>query len=325
MVNTLYGFIADAEMPYFACFRKPTSTSLMLTYPVPPFTTIIGMIANALGISRPVYFEGIFKLQELLWLNMRPLLLSGRPSRETVRMLKLLADDLEQALANLVEAFRIETDESFIRVRELIRRAIQASERPRRPYFTQALTQVFEGLGKSLSQQQAAEICDRLLREFKKTSRGKLVAFPSSPMHKYFLVHPSFRFFVASENGDAINEIVDALRHPKRPLYLGQSDDMVVVKVVWQGEIFPTESDLAWAILVGTRIGDRQPVELLRLPLAFAGERQVLYSPLLSLPAQFPFHLANPEPMWRFGEETVPLICIREAMQNAVVGEAGGN
>jgi CRISPR-associated protein Cas5h len=250
MVNTLYGFIADAEMPYFACFRKPTSTSLMLTYPVPPFTTVVGMIANALGVPRPAYFEGIAKLQELLWLNLRPLLPLSRPSREMAKILKLVGEVREQ----------------------------------RQP-----------------------------------------TSFPSSPMHKYFLVRPSFRFFVASEDGDVINEIVDVLRHPKRPLYLGQSDDMVVVKVVWQGELFPTESDLAWAILVGTRVSDRQPVELLRLPLAFASERQVLYSPLLSLPARFPFHLANPEPMWRFGEETVPLICIREAMQNAVVGEAGGN
>jgi hypothetical protein len=297
----------------------------MLTYPVPPFTTVVGMIANALGISRPVYFEGIAKLQELLWLNLRPLLLSGRPSRETVRMLKLLADDLEQALANLVEVFRIETDESFIRVRELIRRAIQASERPRRPYFTQALTQVFEGLGKSLSQQQAAEICDRLLREFKKTSRGKLVAFPSSPMHKYFLVRPAFRFFVASEDKEAIGEVTDALRRPKRPLYLGQSDDMVVVKVVWQGEVSPTESDEAWAMLIGAWVSEGQPVELLCLPLAFATERQTLYSPLLSLPTQFPFRLPRSEPMWRFGEETVPLICLREAMRDAAVREAGGS
>jgi hypothetical protein len=35
--SMLYGCIADAEMPYFACFRKPTSTSLVLTYPCPAF------------------------------------------------------------------------------------------------------------------------------------------------------------------------------------------------------------------------------------------------------------------------------------------------
>jgi CRISPR-associated protein Cas5h len=250
MVNALYGFIADAEMPYFVCFRKPTSTSLMLTYPVPPFTTVVGMIANALGVPRPAYFEGITKLQELLWLNLRPLLPLGRPSREMAKILKLVGEVREQ----------------------------------RQP-----------------------------------------TSFPSSPMHKYFLVRPAFRFFVASEDGDAIHEIVNALRHPKRPLYLGQSDDMVVVELIWQGKVLPTESNQAWAMLVGVQVSDGQSVELLRLPLAFASERRILYSPLLSLPAQFPFRLPCPEPMWRFGEETVPLICIREAMQNAVVGEAERN
>jgi CRISPR-associated protein Cas5h len=250
MEKLLHGFIADAEMPYFACFRRPTSTSLMLTYPVPPFTTVVGMIANALGISRPVYFEGIAKLQEILWLNLRPTASLQRPSRELAKILKLVGEVREQ----------------------------------RQP-----------------------------------------TSFPSSPMHKYFLVRPAFRFFVASEDKEAIGEVTGALRRPKRPLYLGQSDDMVVVKVVWQGEVSPTESDEAWAMLIGAWVSEGQPVELLRLPLAFATERQTLYSPLLSLPTQFPFRLPRSEPMWRFGEETVPLICLREAMRDAAVREAGGS
>ena len=250
MADVLYGFVADAEMPYFACFRKPTSTRLMLTYPVPPFTTIVGMIANALGVSRPQYFECIAELQKLLWLNLRPITPSQRPSRELAKILKLVGEEREQ----------------------------------RQP-----------------------------------------TSFPSSPMHKYFLIRPAFRFFVASENKEAISEIAAALRQPQRPLYLGQSDDMVVVEVVWQGEVSPTESDQAWAMLIGARENDGQSVELLRLPLAFASERQLLYSPLLSLPTWFPFQLPSPEPMWRFGNETVPLICIREAMKDAVAGETGGN
>jgi CRISPR-associated protein Cas5h len=247
--SRLYGFIADAEMPYFACFRKPTSTSLVLTYPVPPFTTIIGMVANALGYSRPNYFEGIAKLQEVLWLNLRPLTPVQRPSRELAKILKLVGEAREQ----------------------------------RKP-----------------------------------------TSFPSSPMYKYFLVRPTFRLFVASEDNDTVMEIVEALRHPNRPLYFGQSDDMVTVEVKWQGEVLPTQSDQAWALPIGAREGTHQPVELLRLPLAFAHERQVVYSPLLSLPADFPFRLPHPEPMWCFGEEgeTVHLICVREEVRNATVGEA---
>lgn len=250
MADVLHGFIADAEMPYFACFRKPTSTSLLITYLVPPFTTIIGMIANALGVSRPIYFESIKWLQEILWLNLRPLMPIQRPSRELTKILKLVGEVREQ----------------------------------RQP-----------------------------------------TSFPSSPMHKYFLVRPAFRFFVASEDTKAIPEIADALRHPKRPLYLGQSDDMVVIQVVWQGEVVRTNSDKAWAMLLGVRGSKEQSVELLRLPLAFKSERRLIYSPLLSLPSYFPFRLPRPEAMWRFGEETAPLISVSEAMRNADSREAGGN
>lgn len=251
MVDILHGLMVDAEMPYFACFRRPTSTSLIVTYPVPPFTTVVGMIANALGVSRPAYFEGITKLQEVLWLNLRPIEPPYRPSRESVKILKLVGEERE---------------------------------------------------------------------------RRQLTSFPSSPMHKYFLVRPAFRFFIASEEKETIEKIADALRHPQRPLYLGQSDDMVVVDVVWQGEVLRVNSDQGWAMLVGVYASRDQPVELLRLPLAFKSEREMIYSPLLSLPAQFPFRLPCCELMWRFNEETVPLICIRkEVTRNAGVGEAGGD
>jgi len=45
------GIIIRCEVLYFVTFRKPASTSLILTYPIPPFTTIRGMIANALGLG----------------------------------------------------------------------------------------------------------------------------------------------------------------------------------------------------------------------------------------------------------------------------------
>ncbi|MCX7969391.1 MAG: CRISPR-associated protein Cas5 [Armatimonadetes bacterium] len=242
MLRNLYGFIVDAETPYFACFRKPASTSVMLTYHVPPFTTVIGMIANALGISRPEYLEGIKWLQNKLWLNLRPLTPIFRPSRELAKILKLVGEERKE----------------------------------RRP-----------------------------------------TSFPSSPMHKYFLLRPSYRFFVASKDDEAIDKIVNALRCPERPLYLGQSDDMVVVTVVWKGMVEQVMSQQAWGLVRGSHEGNGQRVELLRLPIGFESERKPLLSPLLTLPSQFPFQLPEPEPLWRFDEETVHLFNASEVMENA--------
>lgn len=242
MQGKLFGFIADLEVPYFACFRMPMSTSVILTYPVPPFTTIIGMIANALGISRPDYFKGISWLQRVLWLNLRYIMPFQRPSYELAKVLKMKKEE--------------------------------GRERPVR------------------------------------------ARFPSSPMYKYFLVKPSYRLFVACENYEVAERIIEALNYPKRPLYLGQSDDMVVVTVVWSGEVEQVKSQEAYGLLQGLYEGERQQVEVLRLPIGFEDKDRVIFSPLLSLPSQFPFKLPEPEPLWCFSGETVHLFNADEVLRN---------
>lgn len=238
MSQILHGFVVDLEMPYFACFRKPASTSVILTYPVPPFTTVLGMMANALGVPRSAYTEAMAWLQATLRLNLRPLGRLERPFRELARILKLVGEE-------------------------------RGEHRP--------------------------------------------TSFPSSPMHKYLLPQPAYRIFVASDDADAIAEVAEALGAPKRPLYLGQSDDMVTVTVVWRGAVVPCKGNRAWALVRGFRQANGRRAELLRLPLAFEGERRLLYSPLLTLPSEFPLELPQAEPMWQFGDETVELLGIGDA------------
>jgi len=237
MNTKLYGCITDLEVPYFACFRRPASTSVILTYPVPPFTTILGLIANALGVPRPAYTAMISWLQETLRLNLRPLQPLERPNRELAKILKLVGEAREERLPT---------------------------------------------------------------------------SFPSSPMHKYFLARVSYRGYLAASDTDEIDKIADALRRPKRPLYLGQSDDLVIVTISWQGEVFEVESDRAWGLVPGVHKADGQRVEVLKLPLAFEGERALKYTPVVSLPERFPLRLKEPMSMWRFGEETVPLFPLEE-------------
>jgi CRISPR-associated protein Cas5h len=79
----MYGLTIDLECPYFGCFRHPTSTSLILSYPVPPYTTIRGLLANALGLARNDFY-----LQDKLAIGMRPLRWE-RATRELCKILKL--------------------------------------------------------------------------------------------------------------------------------------------------------------------------------------------------------------------------------------------
>ena len=77
------GFSFELEAPYFSTFRVPTSTSLILTYSIPPFTTIRGLISNALGLPRDD-----LTIQDKVKLGIMPLKL-GEKNVEMAKILKL--------------------------------------------------------------------------------------------------------------------------------------------------------------------------------------------------------------------------------------------
>jgi len=68
---------------YFTSFRKPTSTSLILTYAIPPYTTIRGILSNALGLKRDD-----MTVQDWFMIGIRPEN-NGDKSREISKILKL--------------------------------------------------------------------------------------------------------------------------------------------------------------------------------------------------------------------------------------------
>jgi CRISPR-associated protein Cas5, N-terminal domain len=228
---TKYGLTMDLESPYFACFRQVAATSVVLTYPVPPFTTILGMLLNALGVHYARYEAERQRLQEALRFNLRPLEPLGRPQRELAKLLKLVGEGRK--------------------------------EEGKRP-----------------------------------------VDFPSSPVRKSFLVRPAYRVYLASESQTIVQELEEALRRPARPLYLGGSDDMVIVNLRWIGEVKQAEGREVWGLLPGMYEG----CELIRLPLAFQTGRDLAPPPLLALPRRFPFALPEPRPLAFFESEGVILL-----------------
>ena len=228
---TKYGLTVDLESPYFACFRQVAATSVVLTYPVPPFTTILGMLLNALGVHHAHYETERQRLQEALRFNLRPLESPGRPQRELAKLLKLVGEGRK--------------------------------EEGKRP-----------------------------------------VDFPSSPVRKSFLVRPAYRVYLASGSQTIVQELGEALRRPARPLYLGGSDDMVIVNLRWIGEVKQAEGREVWGVLPGIYEG----CELIRLPLAFRSGRDLAPPPLLALPRRFPFQLPEPQPLAFFESEGVILL-----------------
>lgn len=64
--------------------------------------------------------------------------------------------------------------------------------------------------------------------KFKPSPGTPSTSYPSAPMFKEYLVKPHYEIFVGGEN-DIIKKIHTALICPQRPLYLGQSDDLVEI------------------------------------------------------------------------------------------------
>jgi CRISPR-associated protein Cas5h len=220
----MLGAKIQLTLPYFACFRPPKSTSLILTHPVPPFTTLIGLLGNAKGIHWLDYRQFAEKAERLLMMNIRPLELD-KSQREITKLLKL-----------------------------------KKGER----------------------------------------GTGRITSFPSSPMYRYFLVRPAYMLYLASENEDFLRDLLFSLRNPFRPLYLGQSDDMVIVDIVWDGEVKRGKGKEVWGMVFGLYEG----CEYIAYPLTYVEKER---PPIFSLPQRFPFTLNFPLELYFFQDEGVPL------------------
>jgi len=83
----MWGLKFRLEGVYFTTFRKATTTSLILSYSIPPFTTIRGLISNALGLQRDD-----LQVQEWMKIGIKPLHFSDK-SREMAKILKLKGED----------------------------------------------------------------------------------------------------------------------------------------------------------------------------------------------------------------------------------------
>ncbi len=194
----MLGLKFRVDCPYFTTFREPTSTSLILTYLIPPYTTIRGMISNALGLPRDD-----LRVQEWFKIGIRPL--NFEKCREMAKILKL------------------------------------------------------KGTGKNYQR-----------------------TFPSSPMFREFLVEPSYEIFLVEDN-ERIKEVYLALLDPKRPLYLGGSDDLVDIEVFEPIEVREVEVNEVRSVVEGVYEGcvvQKVPYKFVRVRRTFSIEYKIVSIPV---------------------------------------------
>jgi len=217
------GLILDVEILYFSTFRKPGSTSLILTYSIPPFTTVRGMLSNALGLQRDDY-----SLQEEVKIGVA-VMDFGFKNAEMAKILKL-----------------------------------------------------------------------------KENKNHPIRDYPSAPMFREYIVNPKYRIYLGG-NKDIVKRIYEALKSPERPLYLGQSDDIVDVNLSLPVDIDETESGQIDSIIDELMIPN-STIE--KIPYKFHKEKEkynVEYK-LVSIPKKLPIILPHKRKVYRFVDKNVQML-----------------
>lgn len=170
------------ETPYLVNFRKPFSTITILSYPFPPYTTVRGLLANALGLGD-------------LW--------TARDSYN------IELDDLKISLKplNVPEHFQ-----DMVLMKKL---KPPADSRKRKN-----LMKKLEGNDFDLD---ALDETERRLYE-----RMRIPQNTSAPFVKEFITPIACIIYVLGDT-EKLNELKEALGDPIRPLYIGGSDDFVII------------------------------------------------------------------------------------------------
>lgn len=163
------------ETPYLANFRNPFSTITILSYSFPPYTTVRGLLANALGLERDDY-----SLQEKYEISLKPLNMPERT--QDIVLMKKLKSNLSSKEGDLLEKLeKSGGDTSILNDDEL---------------------KAFSGL--------------------------KYIRSTSAPFVKEFITQIECVIYVLGDTKD-LTDLRFALEDPARPLYIGASDDFVVI------------------------------------------------------------------------------------------------
>jgi len=186
------------ETPYLVNFRKPFSAITILSYPFPPYTTIRGLLANALGLG----------------------------DLETGR------DDYNQQLADLQISLKpVSTPERFQDMVLMKKLKPPADSKKRKELMNK-----LEEHGFNL------DILDKKERELYEWMR--IPQSTSAPFIKEYITPIKCLVYVLGETKDLL-ALKNALENPTRPLYIGGSDDFVVITLLDEKpiEVAETESD----------------------------------------------------------------------------------
>lgn len=247
---------ADLEVPFWCSFSEYGTVNIRPTYPFPPPTTLFGLIQNALqkpalhdltdndrkGIGLQ-YIEDYSKLNFAIIINesgekIDDYLNIHKGSREIEGIESSLKEELQNRLNDLNLH---ENDEKKLK-KEL--------NKLKRKNFSENFVKITNN--QKISEKDEKQIL-ALLELIKAAGADELLTFIqnfwnsfndgingynlnkkwiSTQINRQRLITPNYTIYVSSKDSAgeySIDSIYGYLKSPKRPLYLGESDDIVIV------------------------------------------------------------------------------------------------
>jgi CRISPR-associated protein Cas5 subtype I-B len=199
----------DVEIPYWCSFKQFGTVNIQQTYPFPPPPTIFGMIQNALGKLHKDYngFEklnfAIIVRNEAEKLDDYSNIMKGNRERKSSR--SALKDDFSS---------KFKDEEKELKKQGLNEEQINEKKKEYEQRFWDDKTNKF-----------GAYAIEKIWMRTQVTRQK--------------LIHPKYSIFLKSHDNaeHSLNNISEALRQPKRPLYLGENDDFVIINMHKDGII----------------------------------------------------------------------------------------
>lgn len=284
----------DLEIPFWCSFGDFSSLNIKLSYPCPPIPTLFGLIQNALGkesvhnirdnrIKKELikeYLDDFNSLKFAIIINDSGELIEDyvnihKGSREKEKHEEDFKKDLE----------------NFIKDHENKREIKSILNKIKKFSFYDFLKNGidnggYEGILKELIEYDE-DLPDVILSHWDKYEKtidnfniNKI--WLSTQINRQRLINPFFSIYLISNDNDefSLENIKNALLNPKRPLYIGESDDLVNILNISIIEIETNESSLISSVIPGVY----QNCDLVKLPTNLKFNKEEEFFTLCSIP-----------------------------------------
>lgn len=283
----------DLNIPFWCSFSDFTSLNIKLSYPVPPLTTLFGMILNAMGkpavhsINNKKYKKQ-FEIDLINSFNDLKFSIILRNSGELIEDFTNIhkgsrnnKSAYEKELKNILNDYEEKFEKNFNLLFKHEFYLYVINGKNDNDNFNKTL--------RFLEENDFDFILEIINKFWKQKTKGNLgynlnKYWMNTQINRQKIVNPYFTIYITSDNDSefSIENIYKVLHNPIRPLYLGESDD--VVDIINMDIVEIMESKSSGIVSIIPRIYSNSDLFKLPVNLKYNLDESMDYHLICSLP-----------------------------------------